>query len=146
MIAPRIKFGRLNFGNDHKANIELLSKSIQLELDHIRRYISPATPATTATTVFSTGSTSSSGSSGGSSSGKSPKAGISAITTVSDQFIAFTGDPLSNYVLFAYFLDSSGQFANLPVVQADYASTGFTLRGALIPSAGMVFYTAVPKN
>jgi len=140
MIKRLVNIGSFKPTGNSNKDFANLVKIVEKELEHIRTktYAPPAT--VTNTTVI--------GSAGGSGSTavSTPKAGIHSIVSVADQFITFTGDPISSYVLTAYFLDSSGQFANIPVVQADWASTGFTLREANIPSVGMLFYIAVPVN
>lgn len=142
MIKRLVNIGKVKSTGDPAKDFSNLTKLIEKELDHIRLKASVSAPAqvTTNTTVINSAGGS------GTTASSTPKAGIHSIISVSDQFVPFTGDPISSYVLTAYFLDSSGQFANMPVSQSDWASTGFTIREAYIPSIGMLFYIAVPVN
>lgn len=143
-----VNIGKLKSTGDPKKDFDNLTKQVEKELEHIRSKATKVIGSLqTGTVTNNTTVIASSGSGGGSSATTSTaKAGIHSIVSVADQFVSFTGDPLAAYVLSAYFLDSSGQFANIPVVQADWTSTGFTLRAVNIPGVGMLFYMAIPTN
>lgn len=138
-----INIGGLKHSGDSNKDISNLSKQVEKEFDHLRVGINKAIKTLSSPTVTPVAIA---GSADSAFTSLLSKAGISAITAVADVFIPFVGDPLTSYVLSAYFLDSSGQFANLPVPQAKWASTGFTVTSDLIPSAGMLFYLAIPIN
>ena len=145
MIRQLTNIGGYKFGKDVHPDVSGFAKVVQKEFDNIRRQITTeiqalSAPTTTATVRVASISSSSSSTS------TSPqiKAGVQAVGSVADTPIVFPGSAMStSYVLTAYFLDSSGQFANLPVVQADQTATGFTVRAADLPSVGMIFYIAV---
>lgn len=148
MIKQLVNIGSIKPTGDQKKDILNLAKQIQKEFDYLRGSLNPIlskipqSPAQNTTTIVSA-----SNDAPAASADVSSKAGIVAITSVADTFISFVGTAMSGpYVLSAFFLDASGQFANIPVLQTDLASNGFMAREKNIPGVGTLFYMAILTN
>lgn len=148
-VKSLVNIGSFRFSKDAHPDLAQFAASIQRELDNMRRQIntqiaaaSNSAQASTNTTVVVQSPSSESTTASG-----ATKAGILAVTSVADTTVAFSGDAFSGtYVLVCYFLDSSGQFANIPVPSSMQTLSGFTVSASLLPSAGTLFYTATEIN
>lgn len=86
----------------------------------------------------------SSGGGGSTTTGILPVAGFFTLVGLADTTIVYLRSISVSYVLAVYYMDSSGQFASVPVVQADQTANGFTLRAINEPGLGTYFYSVIP--
>jgi len=141
--------------SDNK-DVVFLAKLVQKEFDHLRQRINErlakipqqsSNQTQSQNVIIVTSSGNNNVPSGGTQQNQQEiRAGIYVVNSVGDTFVQFSSPFSSNYVLTAYFLDANGQFANLPIPQANWQLSGFNVSGSIIPSSGFIFYIAVGIN